>query len=309
MKKKFIVMLFYSSTLLPSQHTNQYAEKKFCSSMILKKRFSSRLVSDKRVALIRAVSKDNEVAVQRLLKGGVSPNVQSGPYSLLHFAIKVNATKSIKLLLGYGVDVNFRNDTLCSPLNASLIRGNIEATRALLKNKDIIYLSDEKNRNPVHCAVWGKNIEGLRLLIEHYPKNRLIFLLNQKNAAGKTPLHDAAANGLSDIAAVLIHHGAEVNSLCTFKKRTPLLDCLRSHKKCLIHAQTQEEYEKKFKERLSTEQVISFCKELKKSPVSLDLSIKDVYQIDARDAINKINFDTDDEKKQLEKIIFCSDCQ
>jgi ankyrin repeat protein len=170
-------------------------------------------------------------------------------------------------------------------------------------------LSDEKNRNPLHCAVWAQNIEALRLVIEHYPQNSLPFLLNQKTAAGKTPLHEAAVNGFCDIAALLILHGADVNSVCTFKKRTPLLDCLRSHKKSLIHADTKEEYDKKFKARLSTEQVISFCKELKKAPVAIDLSVKDIYQIDPREAINRINFDTADEKQQLEKVIFGLDNQ
>lgn len=66
----------------------------------------------------------------------------------------------------------------------------------------------------LHFAIASGQLDTLRLLLQRYDIN-----INGRDSAGYTPLQRAVSNGRTDMAAVLLEHGATVDGVEDFKRQ------------------------------------------------------------------------------------------
>jgi uncharacterized protein len=98
-----------------------------------------------------------------------------------------------------------------TPLHLAAAFGGPEASALLL-----VHGADVKqfSRNPLHnqalhaCIAIGRNLETAQLLIDHGAD------VNVPQAGGYTPLHQAAASGLTEMANLLLKAGADPTARC-----------------------------------------------------------------------------------------------
>ena len=92
-----------------------------------------------------------------------------------------------------------------TPLGLACFFGAPAAVRRLLdKGADVEAVSRNAiTVQPLHAAVAGRNIEAVRLLLEHGAP------VNARQQVGYTPLMGAAAAGRDDIADLLLARGAD----------------------------------------------------------------------------------------------------
>ena len=100
---------------------------------------------------------------------------------LLHEAIRDGDVERVKLLLGFGADVN--------------------ATWPYGYNSYNPY-----REIPIHYAAKLGQIEIVKILLQHGSD------VNAVDSPGKTPLHAAAENGYLEIAKLLLQNGADVDA-------------------------------------------------------------------------------------------------
>ena len=115
----------------------------------------------------------------------------------------------IELALGQGVHETSADGW--APLHLAAAFGEPEATALLLAHgADVSQVSRNPMRNQaLHaCIALARNPETVRLLLAHGAD------VNAVQAAGYTPLHQAAAAGLEEITRVLLAAGANAAARC-----------------------------------------------------------------------------------------------
>jgi uncharacterized protein len=105
-----------------------------------------------------------------------------------------------------------------SPLHLAAGFGGPESTALLLAHGAHVH---RFSRNPMHnqplhaCIALGKNQDTMRLLIAQGAD------VNMEQAGGYTPLHQAAAAGMSELVEILLEAGADVGKVC-HQGKTPV---------------------------------------------------------------------------------------
>ncbi len=101
----------------------------------------------------------------------------------------------------------FNGFALCNQeLHKAAHRGDIESVKRLLKNNPNPDERDSFGGTALHAAMFQKNMEVIKLLIEYGSDVNVQGLKN-----GYTPLHDAVwANNLEAVK-ILLKHGAKVD--------------------------------------------------------------------------------------------------
>ena len=145
----------------------------------------------------------------------------------------------------------------CTPLQAAIKGGRIDAMNALLKllTPEQVNTKDIDGETALHYVVTcnqpdaivpllqkGANIEAknnqedtpLHLAVTHYDAE-MIEMLNQNNAnieakddEGLTPLHLAANDGVTEAVDLLVRYNADVDATDN-QRDTPLVLALRNH--------------------------------------------------------------------------------
>ena len=111
------------------------------------------------------------------------------------------------------------------PLGFAVFFGQPEAVKALLNaGADVNLPSRESMKvTPLASAAAAKQTEIARMLIAHGAN------VNARAAGGHVPLHEAAANGNVELVKLLIEHGADVNAKTDDGKTS--LDFANEHKR------------------------------------------------------------------------------
>eukprot|EP00257_Ricinus_communis_P023414 XP_015583393.1 ankyrin repeat-containing protein NPR4 isoform X1 [Ricinus communis] len=122
----------------------------------------------------------------------------------LHYAAYIGASRVVKQLLGYDKYVAYAADKARrrTALHLAACQANIKSMREIIfKCPDCCKLVDNRGWNVAHYAVISKSDDALKILLAN---PSCIYLVNEKDAQGNTPLHLLAA--LQSHPRSLMHH-------------------------------------------------------------------------------------------------------
>jgi hypothetical protein len=132
--------------------------------------------------LLVAVSQNDQVAVEHLLRRGVPPHVATladpvdrsiePGWHALHIAACMGFAEVAHLLLAYGADPNVRqvhsrSEPGFTPLYIATRNGHIPVARLLIARGADPRVANDGGAAPVHVAAEAGNIDALKLLLEH----------------------------------------------------------------------------------------------------------------------------------------------
>ena len=200
--------------------------------------------------LVAALAGGHLQTANFLRDSGADPNVRGYSGTIpLHSAANFGKFEMVQVLLEYKADVHARNDYGLTPLH-SASRGynaggpNISPSlsnvaRLLLKHGADVNALERHQNTPLHEAARYGRVEVVRVLLKHVANlgaedddrktaSRVVVLseyVNARNAMDKSPLHlasqgaydsdgyDGISLSLSNVARLLLEHGADVNAL------------------------------------------------------------------------------------------------
>lgn len=253
-----------------------------------------------------AASYGHDDIVKELLNYNADPDLadEKGD-SPLHCAAFNMHDDIVQELITHRAEINCQNNAGITPFNTSLLTGNTWVAQMFL-HAQADFLIDKYKRNPLHCAARagrGNRYGCLKTVIEALPAEKKLLFINGQDREGQTPLHYAAGFGSVQNVLLLIKHGARVNMRDYIKERTPLHGCLRNHKGAAIHAESIDEYLNKQDHRLSNASVLNVIAALKTAP-DLDVNTFDCKGLSVYDCIDRIHYDTQQEKDAIMDAVF-----
>ena len=177
--------------------------------------------------LFTAISKNNKKIIDELLKSGADPNIEvhdnlpntpftyiiekdcydilkiflkipkinvkpKNNYAPLNYAAKQGKLEAVKILLDFkNIDINFKGYFNRTALHEACLNGHDKIVKeilefALMKNKQI-NLYDEKGRTPLITAIYSKQIEVIKVLLNY----KSLVDINEKSEKRYIPLQVA----------------------------------------------------------------------------------------------------------------------
>ncbi len=136
-----------------------------------------------------------------------------GQDSLLHEAVKNNATDEVKALLAKKIPglINHKGYLGYSPLHIAVRENNTEMARLLIDNHADIDIQDNEGSTPLYMASYFLQspedaFKFASVLLDNQAKVNII-----NNITMSTALHPAVKAGNYQLAKLLIAHGADLN--------------------------------------------------------------------------------------------------
>ena len=153
-------------------------------------------------ALIAAVIRDSDMAVQAQIEQGVDPNARDAKgRTPLTLAIQNDSGKIIPLLLqSRKIDINATNAAEESPLMLAIIKGQNELAQTLMRRGADI---NKAGWAPLHYAATASNLDMIRVLLD---KDAYI---DTQSPNETTPLMMAAQYGNEQAVLLLLQKGAD----------------------------------------------------------------------------------------------------
>jgi len=149
--------------------------------------------------------------VTLLLERGADPNAP-GKHGVapLHWAARHGQTEVGHILIENGADVNLKDFDLETALYKAASRGHTDFVQLLLDNgADINAAEDRWRRTAIDEAAANRHLDTVRLLIERGADHRGL-------------LHTAASRNQTDLAALLLDNGDDINAVKDGYRETPL---------------------------------------------------------------------------------------
>ncbi|MEE9271578.1 MAG: ankyrin repeat domain-containing protein, partial [Candidatus Krumholzibacteria bacterium] len=159
-------------------------------------------------------TRKEDAARVTLLKQGITVDIRG-----VHRAAEEGNLQVVQQLLGAGVDPNADGD--CARLLSRLVyKNHFDVMAALLERggdpNPQVRPNQGRATSPLIVATTRRNAAMVRLLLEHGAE------VNYKDEKyERRALHHAAADGLLDIAKILIEHGADLDAV-NYQGKTPL---------------------------------------------------------------------------------------
>ncbi len=125
-----------------------------------------------------------------------------GQNAEIHKAAYNGDIKKVQELLRKGVNPDERDSYGGTALHAAMFQKNMEIVKLLLEHHfDINAVGPQNGYTPLHDAVWANNIEAVILLLDRKAKT------NIKGKDGLTPFAKAQKEGKSDIVKLFESRG------------------------------------------------------------------------------------------------------
>ena len=141
--------------------------------------------------------------MQRLLEHGADADVWCNSSDLvLHLASRTGRAEVVHLLLRHNADVNARGQFDRTPLQRASLFGHTNVVRLLLDHGADINVLSRGGNPPLHIAIRNKHLKVVQLLLERGADMNI-------RVRDKTPYKLAESYGLTEIAQLLLEHGAE----------------------------------------------------------------------------------------------------
>ena len=166
---------------------------------------------DAKGSLFEAISHDNLLIVEGLLKIGCDPNVTTSDRQPALFIAFVNGNMCIvRSLLHYGAYIGntllFAIEEDASNIVEKILKFQVEIDKVDLEYKGYKGFNFRyKELPPLHLAINKRNLEIVKLLLKHKANP------NRTNIRGDTPLFIAVSRGYIEIVKELLNHGAAVD--------------------------------------------------------------------------------------------------
>lgn len=184
-------------------------------------------------ALIFHTQEGNLSVVKLLLEAGLNPNIiyiekvdkKDVSFLALDRAITKGHIEIVKLLIEYGADLNYFDETFSKPINTAIANNNIELLNLLIdKGADITKGNNKDENIPIIQAIKLKNIEIVEILA---PKIELNFVCTP-SWTKVTPLIYAIDLGHINIAKIIIKNNADTNKSANSNLETPLILAIKN---------------------------------------------------------------------------------
>ncbi|MCP4969511.1 MAG: ankyrin repeat domain-containing protein [Arcobacter sp.] len=125
----------------------------------------------------------------------------------------INNKLTFDQLILNGANVNYQNSTGWSIFFESIINGNLEILKRVLKFDIDVNQRDNNGRNAIFWAMFCENIDVLELLLSYKIKINLLIHKSEKLKA----LHYAVFKGRIDFVKVLLKYGSFIDEVDHFK--------------------------------------------------------------------------------------------
>ncbi|XP_065064443.1 protein phosphatase 1 regulatory inhibitor subunit 16B-like [Rhopilema esculentum] len=186
--------------------------------------------------LIEASARNDAEEVERLIKQGISPDLQNlDGLSALHQAVIEDCEEVVHVLVAGGANLNVKDADFWTPLHAAVACGNYDLVKILGDNgADLVAINADGNM-PIDLVDENEDIEvyldnamtekgyteeQLENIRNAVAEEMLLDLresvqkgrdLDLKDETGATAMHVAAANGYIDVIEFLLDNGAKLD--------------------------------------------------------------------------------------------------
>lgn len=120
-------------------------------------------------------------------------------------AAKCGETKTVKLLLDSGVDINQKNSDGLHAIHCAALNGHTKIVQLLLDHSVDVNIKDNNGLHALHYSSVNGQIQTIQLLLDRGVD------INVKNNGGLHALHFAAANGQTSTVNFLLNRGVHMN--------------------------------------------------------------------------------------------------
>lgn len=168
----------------------------------------------------------SEVKTKSSRQHDLSVETDLNPLELLSLAVKLDATSTLKKILGESPrNINRTLDKGMTILHSAACNGSLSAAKYLIKSGAFIDAKDSSGQTPLHTSVYSRNPEVFKLLLEEGAD------LEQIDNAGQTVWHLAASENNVAVLEFLLQHVQDIpRSLKTLNSRnlTPLFSAVEA---------------------------------------------------------------------------------
>ncbi|MFV0625887.1 MAG: ankyrin repeat domain-containing protein [Alphaproteobacteria bacterium] len=128
------------------------------------------LVNDQITVMNAVVDEDKDTLAYYIDEKGFNPNDLYGWFNLHDIYLGVYKKESkpefVKYMLDKGIDPNYKQRTIATPLTYSFLLDNIEIVKLYIENGADLNVINHKNMNPLGVALILSNCEIAKILID-----------------------------------------------------------------------------------------------------------------------------------------------
>lgn len=138
--------------------------------------------------------------------------------SLLHQAAFNGSTGAVNALIGYGLDINAKANTMkVTPLHLAVLKNQTSIIKTLIKASADLHMFDSIHATPLHIAAMNSNNQAIRLLLDAGANPNVKEF---SNSCELSPLHHAVVNNNSEGVRLLVSKGANSQCVAVLNKET-----------------------------------------------------------------------------------------